>query len=110
MFVECCGHSLILKSVRRNGERSTSMQASSQYAAAINPFSRPIRVTYSAPAVRSGAGVCVRYLREHWTKISVAVIGGLLAGFFAGAVSSREYMPMTHVVYAAGATNQSAPG
>jgi hypothetical protein len=41
----------------------------------------------------------------------VAVIGGALAGFFAGAVSSRQTLELNQVVYAAGtATNASTLG
>lgn len=86
------------------------MQVSSQYAAALGPFSRPTRVVYPTAAVRTEMSVCARYLREHWRKITVAVMTGVLAGFFAGAVSSREYRGLTQVVYAAGvARNQTPP-
>jgi hypothetical protein len=78
------------------------MQVSSQSAAALDSFCRPMRVAYPAPAVRSGARWCERYLREHWNKIAVALMGGVLAGFLAGAVNSREYVAVTQVVYAAG--------
>jgi hypothetical protein len=85
------------------------MQVSSQSTATLGLFCRPMKVAYPAPAVRSWAGVCVRYLRKHWTKIAVAVTGGVLAGFFAGAVSSRESLELNQVVYAAGtATNTNA--
>jgi hypothetical protein len=85
------------------------MQVSSQSAAALGPFCRPMKVAYPARAVDesmiSGARLlCMRYLREHWTKIAVALIGGLLAGFLAGAVNSRESMAIGQVVYAAGVT------
>lgn len=86
------------------------MQVSGQSTATLGPSCRPMKVLYSAPAVPSYVSVCVCYLSEHWTKIAVAAIAGLLAGFFAGAVSSREYTPLTQVVYAAGvATNRTAP-
>jgi hypothetical protein len=84
------------------------MQVSSQLTAALSPMSRPFRVAYPVAAVRGGAGLCRRFWREHWKKIVVAVIAGALAGFFAGAVSSREYMTPSPVVYAAGvATNRA---
>ncbi len=79
------------------------MQVSSQPMATLGSFCRPMKVVYPASAVRGRAGVCGPYLREHWTKIAVAIIGGVLAGFFAGVVSSREYLPLAQVVYAAGA-------
>lgn len=86
------------------------MQVSGQSMATFDAFCRPMKVVYPAPAVRSCADVCVRYLREHWTKIAVSIIGGVLAGFFAGAVSSREYLPLDQVVHAAGTTlNANAP-
>jgi len=86
------------------------MQVGSQSMATLRPFCHPMKVVYSAPAVPNYVSVCVSYLSEHWTKIAVAVIGGLLAGFFAGAVSSREYTALSQVVYAAGVTtNQTAP-
>jgi hypothetical protein len=83
------------------------MQVSSPSAAILGSFRRPTKVFYPAPAVRSGASVCARYFRQHWTKIAVAMFGGVLAGFLAGAVSSREYV-LDQVVYAAGA--MSTPG
>ncbi|HEX3685868.1 MAG TPA: hypothetical protein VHU83_25280 [Bryobacteraceae bacterium] len=87
------------------------MQLSSQSTATLGLFCRPMKVAYPAPAVRSCAGVCARYLRAHWPKIAVAVIGGALAGFFAGAVSSRQTLELNQVVYAAGtATNASTLG
>lgn len=85
------------------------MQVSSQSTATLGLFCRPMKVAYPASQVHSCSDFCARYLREHWTKIAVAVIAGALAGFFAGAVSSREYLAMNQVVYAAGtATNASA--
>lgn len=78
------------------------MQVSGQFATTADSFCRPIRVAYPAPAVRSGARWCERYLRAHWNKIAVALIGGVLAGFLAGAVNSREYFSVNQVVYAAG--------
>jgi len=58
--------------------------------------------------VRSGAGFFPQYLRQHWNKIAIAAASGVLAGFLAAAVSSRENPPLTQVVYAAGATTQPA--
>jgi hypothetical protein len=86
------------------------MQVSSQSTATFDAFCRPMKIVYPAPTVRSCADVCVCYLKQHWTKLAVSIIGGVLAGFFAGAVSSREYLPLNQVVYAAGtARNANAP-
>lgn len=78
------------------------MQVSVQPAANLDSFCRLIRVAHRAPAARNGARLWERYLRAHWNKIAVALIGGVLAGFVAGAVNSREYFAVTQVVYAAG--------
>jgi hypothetical protein len=77
---------------------------SSQYSAAWSPLSRPIRIAYPATALQGGAGTHKEYVRQHWSKITIAVVAGILAGFLAGAVSSRENPPLTQVVYAAGVT------
>jgi len=85
------------------------MQVSSQSTAALGPFSRPIKIAYPTPAARGGARMLPQYLKEHWTKIMIAVMGGVLSGFFAGALSSRESATLGQVVYAAGVTgNPSA--
>lgn len=85
------------------------MQVSGQYSAALSPFSRPIRIAYPDSAVRGGVGICARYLRQHWNKIAVAIGAGVLAGFLAGAVSSRENPALSQVVYAAGPAKQAVP-
>jgi hypothetical protein len=97
------GRPLVVTEFGATEKRSTNMQVSSPSAATLGSFCRPMKVLYPAPVVRSGASVCVRYFGEHWTKIAIAIVGGVLAGFLAGAVSSREYMPLNQVVYAAGA-------
>ena len=100
-------HSPVLAEFGATEKRSTSMQVSSPSTATLGSFCRPMKVLYPAPAASSGVSVCARYLREHWTKIAVATVAGVLAGFLAGAVSSREYMPLTQVVYAAGETGRA---
>jgi hypothetical protein len=77
------------------------MQVTSYNAAALGSFSKPIRIAYPVPAVRKAFAVSARYMKEHWIKITLAVLGGLIAGFFAGAASSREYTALNQVVYAA---------
>ena len=89
------------------------MQVSSQLMAAYGPLPRPIRVAYGSEGAVSKAapgvaGAFEQYVKEHWKKVAVAVGSGLLAGFLAGAVTSREYLDPTRVVYAA--TPQVAPG
>lgn len=78
------------------------MQVGSQSAAALGPFARPIKIAYPTMAVHGGARTFARYLKQHWTKITIAALGGVLAGFFAGALSSREFSAPGQVVYAAG--------
>lgn len=78
------------------------MQVSSQSTAALGAFCRPMKVAYPVRPVNKSLELCLGYLREHWNKIAMALIAGLLAGFFAGAVNSREFLAMGDVVYAAG--------
>lgn len=73
---------------------------SSQYATALSSLHRPIRVAYPVRTA-NGAALCVRYLKKHWKKITVAAAGGVFAGFLTGAVSSRVAVPLSQVVYAA---------
>jgi hypothetical protein len=87
------------------------MQVTSYSAAALGSFPKPIRISHPIPVAPKAFAVSARYMKEHWMKITVAVLAGLVAGFFAGALSSREHTAFNQVVYAANlpSTHTSAP-
>lgn len=67
---------------------------------ALHTLYRPIRVAYPGRS-ENRIAACVRYAKAHWTKIGVAVLSGVFAGFLTGAVTSRTEAPPDRALYAA---------
>jgi hypothetical protein len=80
----------------------------SSQATALNGLYRPIRVAYPI-RTENRAAVCMRFVKAHWKKITVAIAAGVFAGFLAGAVGSKEAISLARVVYAATPTTRASP-